>query len=107
MAFYKLSTYGFPIHASLTPELTRDQNFLQHCFKRQYISYQINIPVYDFLAEVDRALFKNMSSMPGHPLYSSLPNTVLCASEIQAAISVGLIPHAFKIVLSIQRSNLM
>ena len=75
MAFYKLSTYGFPIYVSVTPELTSVQNFLQRCFKRQYIYYQINIPVYDFLEEADHALFKKISSMPGHPLYSSLPNT--------------------------------
>ena len=40
-------------------------------------------------------------------LPSPTQKKVLCASEIQAAISIGLIPHAFKIVLSIQRSNLM
>ena len=74
MAFYKLSTYDFPIYVSVTPELTRVQNFLPRCFKRQYIYSQINIPVYDFLEEADHALFK-ISSMPGHPLYSSLPNT--------------------------------
>ena len=75
MAFNKLSTYDFPIYVSITPELTRVQNFLQRCFKRQYIYYQINIPLYDFLEEADHALFKKISSMPGHPLYSSLPNT--------------------------------
>ena len=75
MAFKKLSTYDFPIYVSITPELTRVQNFLQRCFKRQYIYYQIYTPVYDFLEEADHALFKKISSMPGHPLYSSLPNT--------------------------------
>ena len=75
MAFCKLSTYNFPIYVSVTPELTRVQNVIQHCFKRQYIYHQINTPVYDFLEEADHALFKNISSMPGHPLSSSLPNT--------------------------------
>ena len=76
MAFNKLSTYDFPIYVSITPELTRVQNFLQCRFKCQYIQYyQINTPVYDFLEEADHALFKKISSMPGHPLYSSLPNT--------------------------------
>lgn len=76
MAFNKLPTYDFPIYVSITPELTRVQNFLQRRFKCQYIQYyQINTPVYDFLEEADHALFKKISSMPGHPLYSSLPNT--------------------------------
>ena len=35
-------TYG-PVYASSIPELTTVQNFLQHCFKRKYISYQIDI----------------------------------------------------------------
>ena len=66
-------TYGLPIYASSTPELTTVQNFLQCCFKRKYISYEINI--YDVLEEADCALFKKISSMPGHPLYTSLPQS--------------------------------
>ena len=66
-------TYGLPIYASSTPELTTVQTFLQRCFKRKYISYQINI--YDVLEEADHALFKKISSMPGHSLYPSLPKT--------------------------------
>ena len=31
--------------------------------------------VYDVLEEVDRSLFKKISSMPGHPLYPSVPKT--------------------------------
>ena len=106
MAFNKLSTYDFPIYVYITPELTRVQNFLQRCFKRQYIYYQIYTPVYDFLEEADHALFKKISSMPGHLciLPSPTQKKVLCALEIQAAILIGLIPHAFKTVLSIQRS---
>ena len=37
-------------------------------------------------------------------LPSPTQKKVLCALEIQAAILIGLIPHAFKTVLSIQRS---
>ena len=66
-------TYGLPIYASSTPEVTTVQNFLQRCFKHKYISYQINI--YDVLEEADRALFKKISSMPSHPSYPSLPKT--------------------------------
>ena len=40
-------------------------------------------------------------------LPSPTQKKALCALEIQAAILIGLIPHAFKIVLSLQRSNLM
>ena len=29
--------------------------------------------IYDVLEEVDRSLFKKISSMPGHPLYPSVP----------------------------------
>ena len=64
-------TYGLPIYASSTPDLTAVQNFLQRCYKRKYISHQINI--YDVLEKADRALFSKISSMPGHPLYPSLP----------------------------------
>ena len=63
-------TYGLPIYASSIPQLTTVHNFLQRCFKRKYISYQIDI--YSVLEEVDRSLFKKISSMPGHPLYPSV-----------------------------------
>ena len=66
-------TYGLPIYASSTPDLTAVQNFLQRCYKRKYISYQINI--YDVLEKADRALFSKISSMPGHPLYPFLLKT--------------------------------
>ena len=49
-------TYGLPIYPSSIPELTTVQNFLQLCFKRKYISYQID--VYVLLEEVDRSLVK-------------------------------------------------
>ena len=64
--------YSLPIYASSIPELITVQNFLQHRFKRKYISHQ-NIDIYDALEEVDRSLFKKISSMPGHPLYPSVP----------------------------------
>ena len=73
-------TYGLPIYASSIPELTTVQNFLQRCFKRKYISYQIDI--YNVL----KVLFKKISSMPGHPL---------------AVNSLGLIPRILKIVFLI------
>ena len=64
-------TYGLPVYASSRPELTTAQNFLQRCFKRKYISYQIDI--YSVLEEVDCSLFKKIFSMPGPPLYPSVP----------------------------------
>ena len=36
-------TYGLPVYASSKHELTRVHNFLQRCFKRKYISHQIDI----------------------------------------------------------------
>ena len=66
-------TYGLPIYASSIPEWTTVQHFLQHRFKCKYISYQTDI--YDALEEVDRSLFKKISSMPGHPLYPFIPKT--------------------------------
>ena len=47
------------------------KHFLQPCYKRKYISSHINI--YDVLEEAGRALFKEISGMPGHPFYPSLP----------------------------------
>ena len=73
-------TYGLPIYTSSIPELTTIQNFLQRCFKRKYISYQIDI--YNVL----EVLFKKISSTPGHPL---------------AVNSLGLILRVLKIVFLI------
>ena len=42
-------------------------------FFPKYISYQIDI--HDVLAEVDRSLFKKISSSPRRPLYPSVPKT--------------------------------
>ena len=77
-------TYGLPVYASSIPELTTVQNFLQRCFKRKYISYQID--VYSILEEVDRSLFK-ISSMPGHPLYPSVPKTKESSACLQGPSS--------------------
>ena len=62
--------YRLPVYASSIPELTTVQNYLQLCFKRKYIWYQIDI--YSVLEEVDCSLFKKISSMPDHPLYPSV-----------------------------------
>ena len=77
-------TYGLPVYAYSIPELTTVQNFLQRCFKRKYISYQIDI--YDVLEEVDRSLFK-ISSMPGHPLYPSVPKTKESSARLRVPSS--------------------
>ena len=64
-------TYSLPVYASFIPELTTVQNFLQLCFKRKYIWYQIDM--YSILEEVDRSLFKiKISSMPDHLLHPSV-----------------------------------
>ena len=63
----KIVAYRPPIYASSTAELTTVQNFLKRSFKRKCICYEINI--YDVVEEADRAPFKKISSMPGHPLY--------------------------------------
>ena len=71
-------TYGLPVYASSIPDLTTVQNFLQRCFKRKYfISYQTDIynVFWSHSEGVDRSLFKKISSMPGHPLYPSVPKT--------------------------------
>ena len=80
-------TYGLPVYASSIPELTTVQNFLQRCFKRKYISYQTDI--YNVLEEVDRSLFKKISSMPGN---------AQCASHLLAVNSLGLVTGFLKIV---------
>ena len=78
-------TYGLPIYASSTPDLTAVQNFLQRCYKRKYISYQINI--YDVLEKADRALFSKISNMPGQPLYPSLPKTKESSARLRVPCS--------------------
>ena len=78
-------TYGLPVYPSTIPELTTVQNFLQRCFKRKYISYQIDI--YNVLEEVDRSLFKKISSMPRHPLYPSVPKTKESSARLRVPSS--------------------
>ena len=97
-------TYGLPIYPSSIPELTTVQNFLQRCFKRKYILYQIDI--YDVLEEVDCSLFKKISSMPARlPSVPFRPQfkrkKVQRASEFLAVNSLGIIPSVLKIVFSI------
>ena len=83
-------TLSLPIklYASSTPELITVQNFLQHSFKRRYVSDQINI--YKVLDDAHRTVFKKISNMPGHPSYPSLPKTkessVLVASNSLVSI---------------------
>ena len=78
-------TYGLPVYAYSIPELTTVQNFLQRCFKRKYISYQTDI--YNVLEEVDRSLFKKISSMPSHPLYPSVPKTKESSARLRGLSS--------------------
>ena len=77
--------YGLPVYASSIPELTPVQKFLQRCFKRKYIWYQIDI--YDVLEKVDRSLFKKISSMPGHPLYPSVQTTKESSARLRVPSS--------------------
>lgn len=80
-------TYGLPVYAYSIPELTTVQNFLQRCFKRKYISYQTDIYMYNVLEEVDRSLFKKISSMPSHPLYPSVPKTKESSARLRGLSS--------------------
>ena len=73
-------TYGLPVYASAIPELTTVQNFLQRCFKRKYISYQIDI--YNVLEEVERH-HSRRSAVPGHPLYPSVPETKQSSARLR------------------------
>ena len=83
-------TYGLTVYASSIHELTTVQNLLQRCFKRKYISYQIDI-LYNELEEVDRSLFKKISSMPGHHLYPSVPKTK--ESSVRLRVSSSQLPR--------------
>ena len=78
-------TYSLPIYVSSTPHLTAIQNFLQHCYKRKYIPYQINI--YDVLKKADCVLFNKISSMPGHPLYPYLLKTKESSARLRVPCS--------------------
>ena len=94
-------TYGLPVYPSSIPELTTVQNFLQRCFKRRYISYQIDI--YNVLEEVDRSLFRISIVCPATlcTLPSQKRKKVQRASEFLAVNSVRLIPSVLKIVFLI------
>ena len=70
---YQQPDVDYAFGSTALPKLTHGLPFLQRCFKRKYISYQIDM--YDVLEEVDRSLFKKISSMPGHPLYPSVAKT--------------------------------
>ena len=80
IVLYKL-TYGLPVYASSMPELTTVQNVLQPCLKGKYTSYQIDI--YSVLEQVNRSLFKKISSMPDHPLYPYVPETTKSSTHLR------------------------
>ena len=61
-------TYGLPVYAAATAELSTVQNFLTICFNRRYI-YEIN--VLGLLEKADQSLFKKVSGAIGHPLFTS------------------------------------
>ena len=65
--------YGLPVYGSSIPELTKVQNFLQRCLKGKYSSYSIDI--YRVLHQVNRSLFKKISSLSDHPLFPYVPKT--------------------------------
>ena len=65
--------------------LSTVQNFLQRCFERKYIFYQIDI--YDVLEKVERTLFQNIFSMPGHPLYLYVPKTKESSARLRVPSS--------------------
>ena len=74
-------TYGLPVCASSMPELTTVQNVLQPCLKGKYTSHQIDI--YSVLEQVNRSLFKKISSMPDHPLYPYVPETKKSSARLR------------------------
>ena len=80
-------TYGLPVYASSIPELPTVQNFLQRCFKRKYISYQIDI--YSVL-EADRSL-SEISSMHNHPPYPYVSKTKESSARLR--VLSGEIPR--------------
>ena len=84
-------TYGLPIYSSSIPELTTVQNFLQCRFKHKYSSYQIDI--YEALEEIDCSLFKKISSMPGPPLYPSIPKTK--ESSVRLRVTSNQLPRVY------------
>ena len=53
--------------------------------ERKYISYQIDI--YDVLEKVERTLFQNIFSMPGHPLYLHVPKTKESSARLRVPSS--------------------
>jgi len=73
--------YCLPIYATLPPELTTIQNFLQRCFKCKYISFPIQIS--DLVEKADSAIFEQVSNQPSRPLFICYPklNLPLAASE--------------------------
>ena len=82
IVLYKL-TYGLPVYASSMPELTAVQNVLQPCLKGKYTSHQIDI--YSVLEQVNRSLFKKISSMLDHPLYPYFPETTKSSAHLRVS----------------------
>ena len=77
-------TYGLPVYASSIPELTTVQKFIQRCLKGKYSSYQIDI--YRVLEQVNRSVFKKISSMPDHPLFPNVPKTKESSARLRVPI---------------------
>ena len=89
-------TYGLSVYGASTSDLFTVQNFLNRCFKRKYVSYNIN--VFDFLEDNDRAMYNKIKSDPGHPLFSSLPR-FKDTSFNEVAYIPKLIQNVLKIAL--------
>ena len=64
-------TYGLPVYGAIDSDLTVIQNFMDRCFKREYISKRIDIR--ELLEKADKKIFKVRSVDPDRPLSNIIP----------------------------------
>ena len=64
-------TYGLPVYGAIDSDLTVIQNFMDRCFKREYISKRIDIR--ELLEKADKKIFKVRSVDPDCPLSNIIP----------------------------------
>ena len=73
---YALSVYG-----ASKPELTKIQCFMERCYKRKYVSKEIDM--HELLEKQDWKLFSKVEQIQDHPLQNLLPKEEVNIYELK------------------------
>ena len=81
-------SYGLSVYVASAHELNTVQQFLRRCHKRRFISYAIDIDIYDLLEKTDRSISKKITCLPTHPLYNLLPRVKESSKRLRTQTSL-------------------